>query len=297
MRPIPQFITLSMYCTMILIFVSGCTSGARNRMMINSMRPLMDSMKVSTKRNTDIKLVQKGMAVGLLQLDGLIEMVPDDHDLLVRGAEANMGYAFSFLESENKKMAAKYYKKAKGYAITALEQNNAFKNASNQSIEVFRESLDTFSEEDVPALYFAASSWLLWIAKDSTNNTGITVDLPKIKAIMERIVTLNQEFNHGGIHILLGTFYASKPIMFGGNPQKAQFHFDEAFDISESKFLLWHFQYARYYATLIKDKELFISTLNKVISAPDDLFPENSFVNEIAKMKAKKLLLEADAYF
>lgn len=297
MKPIPKRIINSIFCALILIVVSGCTTGARNRMMIESMRPLMDSMKVSTKRNTDIDLVRKGMPVGLLQLDGLIEMVPDDRDLLVRGADANCGYAFSFVESENKKMAGKYYKKAKDYAIRALEQNDDFKEALSQPIDVFKQSLKTFDVEDVPALYFAASSWLLWIGHDPDNNTGLSVDLPKIKAMMDRIAVLDQNFNHGGVHILLGSYYASQPVMFGGNPQKAQFHFDEAFDISQSKYLIWHLLYAKHYATQVKDRELFVSTLNKILAAPGNLFPGCDFENQIAKMKAAKLLAEVDAYF
>jgi hypothetical protein len=47
----------------------------------------------------------------------------------------------------------------------------------------------------------------------------------------------------------------------------------------------------------VKDRQLFVSTLNGIISAPDDLLPEEAFANAAAKQKAGKLLLQVDEYF
>ena len=69
------------------------------------------------------------------------------------------------------------------------------------------------------------------------------------------------------------------------------------FEISESKFLIWHYLYAKYYAVQNQDRELFVSTLKNIISAPVDLLPEKRFANEAVKLKAKHLLSKEDKLF
>ena len=114
---------------------------------------------------------------------------------------------------------------------------------------------------------------------------------------MDRLLELDDTFYYGGTHALLAVYYVSRPEMFGGQSDEAQFHFKEAFEISESKYLLWQYLYARYYAVQLKDKELFINTLNGIITAPDDLLPEQAFVNAAIKQKAGDLLAHTDDYF
>ncbi len=96
---------------------------------------------------------------------------------------------------------------------------------------------------------------------------------------------------------LWATNFVSRPEMFGGQSEQAKDHFNEAFEISESKYLLWYFLYAKYYAVWKNDRELFVTTLNKILSAPDDLLPEEAFVNGAVKLKARDLLGHTDDYF
>jgi hypothetical protein len=122
-------------------------------------------------------------------------------------------------------------------------------------------------------------------------------DLPKVEAMMDRVLVLDDTFYHGGIHALMGVNFVSHPEMFGRQPKQAKDHFNKAFDISESKYLMWYFLYAKYYAIQINDKELFVTTLNKILSAPDDILPEEAFVNGAVKQKTKELLGRAKDYF
>ncbi len=55
--------------------------------------------------------------------------------------------------------------------------------------------------------------------------------------------------------------------------------------------------YASYYARKIADKELFISTLQKVLETPADTSPDLILLNTIAKKQAKELLSHVEEYF
>jgi len=275
----------------------GCAS-TQAKMTVNGMKPLMKIMSATTNRNSDIELVRQAMPAMLIQMDGLIEVCPEDRFLLASASEANLGYAFSFVEDTERSQAKKLYRKARQYALQYLKLNEMFALAiDGNNIYELQKALRTIHKRDVAALYFAANSWLSWINMNDSGDPNITSDFKMIETIMERILVLDETFNYGGVHALWGVYYASRPEMFGGRPELAQYHFQEAFDISGSRYLLWHYLYARYYAVETKDRLLFVDTLNKIISTPEDTLPEKAFINAVARHKALELLGHIEDYF
>jgi tetratricopeptide (TPR) repeat protein len=278
-------------------FLGGCASTIA-KMSVDGMKPIMEDMREATNRNGDIDLVRAGMPAMLIQMDGFIMVSPENRYLLTSAAEANMGYAFLFVEDTDNPRARQLYLKARDYALRNLSLNKTFKQALEQDdIQVFTDALKTIHKRDIAPLYFATNAWMLWINIAHRDNPDALKDLPKVEAMMDRVLVLDDTFYHGGIHALMGVNFVSRPEMFGGQPEQAKDHFNEAFEISESKYLLWYFLYAKYYAVQINDKELFVSTLNKILSAPDDILPEEAFSNGAVKLKAKELLGHADDYF
>lgn len=284
---------------MLLITLSSLVGGCmdfRARFMANSMIPIMYKMDASTNKQNDVELMRDALPYTLVFLDGLIEASPDNTTFLLKGAEANTGYAFAFVEDQDPQRAKKFYIKAKKYALRVLSWHEEFIEALDKPLDEFIPTLQEFDIDDVPALYWTASSWLSWISQ-SLDNPQAFVDLPKAEAIVKRILELDEEYYFGMAHVMMGTFYAAPPKILGGNPVKAKEHYDKAFEISESKFLVMHFIYAKFYAYQIQDRELFVETLEYVINAPDDIFPEKILANQVAKMKARALLEDIDEYF
>lgn len=291
---------LALYCAVLLmmVFAFGCTTAGRARMMVNNMRPMMDSMKIAFNRNTDVALARKAMPVSLMQLDGFIEAVPDDTDLLLRAAEANAGYAFMFVQDIDKARGAELQKKARDYAIRALPEHETFQRIVREGTSAdMATALAEMEPSDVPALYFTASSWLSYIGLRAGSDMGVTADLPKVELMMERLLTLDETYKYGAIHALLGAYYASRPEMLGGKPEDAAYHFEQAFAISDSKYLVWNYLYARYYAVQIRDRALFVHTLTDILEAPENVLPEQNFANAAVKEKARSLLAETDNFF
>jgi len=282
---------------LVLIF-TGCTSADRTKIMVSNMRPLMDKMKIAVNKHDDAVLVRDAMPASLMQLDGFIEASPGNKDLLLRASEANYGYAFLFLIDTDKKRALKVYQKANRYAFLALRHKNAFQqileNGSTKEIASF---MGKYHKEDVPGLYYYTTSWLGCIELSVGDDVNVIADLPKVEVVMDRILELDDTYHYGAIHAVFGAYLASRPEKFGGQMEEAKFHFDEAFEISESKFLAWQFLYATKYAVQTKDKALFVSTLEEIVATPPDLLPEANFVNEAIKQKAKKLLGQTDDIF
>jgi tetratricopeptide (TPR) repeat protein len=270
------------------IFLSGCSM---KEQMVRSMDPLMDDMTTAVNMNTDVDLMRDGLPAGLIQMDGFIKSAPNDK-LLLKAAESYSGYAFCFVEDVNKPRASALYLKAREYALRVLRKNRQFNEEANDINEV----LSKCTRGDVPALYWAASSWMEWIGLNIGNPEAM-MDLPKVEAMLQRVIELDETYYYGTAHAMLGGFYAALPKNMGGNLEKAKLHFQRAFELSGSKLLVVQLMYAKFYAVQIQDKALFVKTLSEIIATPVDSFPERNLANEVAKRKAKDLLEKVDTLF
>ena len=94
----------------------------------------------------------------------------------------------------------------------------------------------------------------------------------------------------------MGAYYSIRPRMFGGDPDKAKKYFDLALKGAGEGFLLNSFLYAKMAAVAAQDQELFEKLLNSVLSAaPRE--GDTRLTDEVAKLKAKKLLEKKDELF
>jgi len=114
---------------------------------------------------------------------------------------------------------------------------------------------------------------------------------------MKRALELDEGFYYGGPHLFMGIWFASRPQIAGGNLKKSQDHFLKALDLGQGKFLMGYVYYADFYARKKMDKELFTSTLQKVVETPVEISPDLILVNTVAKHKAKELLNHVEEYF
>jgi hypothetical protein len=95
----------------------------------------------------------------------------------------------------------------------------------------------------------------------------------------------------------MGIWFASRPKIAGGDLKKAQRHFLKALEFGQGKFLMAYVYYANYYARNMMDKDLFTSTLQKVLETPADTSPDLVLLNTVAKRQAKELLSHVEEYF
>lgn len=85
--------------------------------------------------------------------------------------------------------------------------------------------------------------------------------------------------------------------MAGGDLEKAKEHFMKALDLGQGKFLMAYVYYAKYYARKMMDRELFVSTLQKVLETPAETSPDLILANTVAKKEAEELLGRVGEYF
>jgi len=247
-------------------------------------------------KQSDPALVKAGTPAYLMLIDGLIEASPDNARLLAAGCQAYSTYASLFTAEGDQARTEALYAKAREYGFRALSTRADLRGALSGTLPEFSAVLQRFRQGDVPALFCAASSWAKWTAANLDNLEALA-ELPLLEATMERILELDESYSYGSPHLLLGTYLAAKPAVLGGDMAKAKEHFDRALALADGKFLPAKVLYAKYYVRRIQDRELFVRTLEEVLSAPPDTVPELTLANAVAKEQARDLLEKTDEYF
>ena len=272
--------------------VTGCISS--QKIVAEKAPALFREVALSASRQADVTLVRQGIPSYLMLIDGMIQSNPDNKDLLLVAAQAYASYA-SVLEEEDKERIASLNEKAKKYVLQALELTPPFKEALGKPIDVFQKKLEQTGEKDVPTLFWAGYIWGGWIA--STESVEALADLPWAEALMERVLQLDPGYYYGGAHLFKAILFSARPEQFGGNLKKAGEHFLKAREYGHGKLLMTDVYYAQYYARQTLNRDLFVSTLQRVLATPASIDPDLTLANTLAQRKAKKLMSQVDEFF
>ena len=292
MKSLPNWAWV-LLCLILLPLHSACVYSKKST--VASTAALLEEVAKSSGRQSDLRLIREGTPAFLMLMDGMIEAWPDSAPLLLAAARANASYASTFVEEEDEEYVRVLLKRAKDYASRVLEIRG-FRGILQAPLEDFKEALKNYSRDDLPYLFWGASCWAGWIGLNSGSMEALA-DLPRVEWMMRRCLEIDEGYYYGGPHLFMGIWYASRPKMAGGDLEKARGHFLKAIDLGHGEFLMTYVYYAKYYARQARDKDLFVSTLQKVIETPAPVPPDLTLVNTVAKKKAQGLLDRVDEFF
>lgn len=289
----PQSLKIPGFLILLGLSLNGCFSG--QQLVTENAVDLFQNISLAANRQSDIPLVRQGLPSFLMLINGMIQTYPENPGLLLAGAQAYSSYA-SLLEEEESARSAQLIQQAKTYALKSLELSPPLKGIVDKKLDLFQKHLEEAEKIHVPQLFWAGSIWGTWIAQGPDGVEGMA-DLPKVEALMNRVLELDPGFYYGGPHLFKGILLSVRPVQFGGDLKKAEFHFQKALVFSKGTFLMTSVYYAQYYAKQRLDRDLFVQTLTKVLSTPADIEPDLTLINTLAHQKAKKLLAEVDEFF
>ncbi len=274
---------------LLLAALAGCaalTSSATSR--------LADSVSGAILNQTDTATVRDGAPAYLLLIDGLIDGDPDNQDLLLAGASLYGAYASAFVDDEAR--ALRLSDRSRGYGRRALCLRR--RDLCARIDEPFREfepGLAELRRSDVPALYGFAVSWAGWVQANSDDWAAVA-EIPKIEASLQRVVALDESYEHGSAHLYLGVLATLLPQALGGQPEVGRQHFELAIELSGGRNLMAKVLFAQNYAMLVFDRELHDELLNQVLGA-NPVARDLTLSNTLAQELASELLQGADDYF
>ncbi len=266
------------------LLAAGCSS------MITS---LGDNLSGAIANQDDPETVRAGAPSFMLFIDGMIAGDPEDEGLLIAGSRLYSSYAAAFVDDPAR--AKKLAERAFSYAERALcqSQERICQLRSGPYLELLPAIKEV--DSDIDALYAYALSWALWI-KTHSSDWNAVADLPKVEALLEQVIALNNEYRQGEPWLYLGIIRSQVPPALGGKPEKGREAFEKAVALSDGRNLMAKVEFARSYARLVFDRELHDKLLNEVLTAEVEA-PGYTLSNTLAQRQAEALLQSAADYF
>lgn len=272
-----------------VVMLAGCAS-----IMSSATSRLADNLTLAILNQNDLETVRIGAPAYLLMLDSFIEGDPENTDMLLAGSKLYSSYTSAFIEDEER--AKRLADKSLAYAQAALcLEISQLCDLLAGKLTPFQNSLGDTNRNDLPVLYGFASAWAGWIQVNADDWNALA-DLPKLTALFEHCLVLDESFDDGGSHIYLGVLSTQLPPSLGGKPEKGRAHFERANEISGGKNLMINVLMAQHYARMVFDQELHDNLLQTVIDNPANA-PGLTLINTMAKQQASLLLQESVEFF
>jgi hypothetical protein len=276
-----------------LLLLSGCST---SQLVARGASPLIDHGMAAMNRETDLELARASIPANLKMIEALLLADPGNTAYRVQAAMGFYGYALGFVESDDRDRAAALYLRARDHALVALDRAGVTQSALTGDAAGLEQALARLDEHAVPALFWTASAWGKWIELQLDDPARLA-ELPRVEALMQRALALDETYYHAGAHVFFGVYYGGRAPMFGGDFARAARHFDRAAEIGQNRLLLVEVYRAQYLLRQMGDRAAFHATLNRVLDAPASADPDLNLANALARKQAAALLSHEEDLF
>lgn len=280
--------------TLAAITLTAAVSSGCATIVTSATEDLAGGVSSAIRNSQDVEGVRDGAPAYLILLDGLISQDPDNPRLLFTAAGLNTIYAGAFVSEPGR--AVLLTDKAFDYALRAacLDVKTSC-GGRTQPFATFTAWVGELDRKQVGTAYDLGSTWALWILAHADDWNAVA-ELARAKALMMRVVELDEGYAGGAAYLYLGAMDTFLPAAMGGHPELGKTYFERAIEISAGRDLVIKVMYARMYARLVFDRELHDRLLNEVVAA-DPRIEGLTLSNLVAQQQALELLEGADDYF
>ena len=280
-------------CALLLPALVGCS---RTKLAVGAMGPILENTKLAALASNDVRTFTAGAPSNLLLMEGLIRTEPESRSLRVTASMSYFSYAFLFDDPADEGYASMLYLKGLEHGKAALLLNEKMRAAWDKPFDQFVEGTKQLTDKDLEAAVWTVANWSQFIALH-LDSTQVLTQIPRVVALLERAIQIDGEYLEGLPLMIMGSLHAFRPPLMGGNPEASRKAFDAAIAVSEGKFLLASYFYAKFYCYRVQDADEFEKRLLYVLEQPDTIMPEYRLMNAMAKQRAATLLKEKNELF
>jgi len=276
-----------------ILLLNACSMA---KITVRMSMPMIDGGFTALYKETDLQLAKAAFPPNIALMEGMLINDPDNEPLLEYVVQAYYGYAYSFVEEDDRQRAAKLYQRGfrRGqHLLNTLGFDLKNYEATLAELQIAVNELD---EDAVAALFWTASCWIKWIDMNRHSAESIA-QLPKAVMFMQRVLELDEHFFMDGPNLFFAVYYGSRSPMLGGNLELSERYFETTRKANNGKFLLVDLLQAQYLDRQGLDLQAFKKHLQYIIDAPEGLRPDIDLLNTVAKDKAQRLLKMEDQWF
>lgn len=273
--------------------LSGCST---SQLVARGASPLIEHGMTAMNRETDPELARASLPANLKMIEALLLADPGNTAYRLQAAMGFYGYALGFVEPGDPVRAVALYQRARDHALAALERAGLTRSLLEGDAAAFEQALAGLDTRAVPALFWTASAWGKWIELQLDDPARLD-ELPRVEAMMQRVLALDETYYYGGAHVFFGVYYGGRAPMFGGDFVRAARHFDRAAALGQNRLLFVEVYRARYLLRQMGDRAAFHATLTRVLDAPAGADPDLNLANALARKQAAALLNQEEELF
>lgn len=279
-----------------LFFLPAIIPGGCVKMALRVSPSIVSDFKDAIFEECDPEMARDAIPANLKLLEGLLKSDPENPHILLALSQGLSGYCMLFVENESPERASSLYLRARDFGIRALgAKGECLRHTKNLGRGTCK-SLKAFSQADVEALFWVTLSWSAWINLNLDKPSAIA-QLAVLDACTQKITEMAGDYMHGLPWLLMGTTLAARPPLFGGDLNRSKKCFERALQISQGRFHLVQYHYARYYAVRTQDKPLFFQMLRDIQDGDPRGLKDVCLINAVIREKSETLKDQADELF
>ena len=285
--------------------LAGCSF---RKMAISKVGDALSSGGSTFSSDDDPELVRAAVPFSLKLMESLLAEVPDHQGLLLATASGFTQYGYAFVQTDAEEIesdnlaksrdmqarARRLYFRARDYGLRGLEV--AHPGFGAQLKDNPKAAVAKMRKADVPRLYWTAVAWAAAVSL-SKDNPDAVADLPKVEAMIDRALALDEPWDHGAIHGFLIAFDMGRATGEGDPAMRAKKHFDRAVELSQGRQAGPYVSYAEAVCIPAEDRAQFEKLLKQALAINPDDDPPTRLVNLIMQRRARWLLSRTDKLF
>jgi predicted anti-sigma-YlaC factor YlaD len=293
---------------LVLIVVSTLLAGCSLRSL--AINTVADSLVASGDvyaSDNDPELVRQALPFALKTMESLLAEQPENRKLLLAACRGFAQYSYAFVDTNadrlesvdyraslvERERALKLYLRARDYCLRSLELESA---GIGRQLEIAPETaLAEFGVDEVPVLFWTGAAWGGAISL-GTDRPELSADLPAVRALMERTLELDPDYDLGAAHSVMIVLEAL-PAAMGGSRERARDHFEQAVTLSRGLSAGPYVTLAKQVSVPAQDWREFQQLLEQALDIDPDREPSLRLVNIIAQDRARTLLAEIEELF
>ncbi|MDY6935117.1 MAG: TRAP transporter TatT component family protein [Spirochaetota bacterium] len=283
-----------------LLGITGCgsTSKASRGWILSDIvaEPNFDDLMNAIMDVRSSRMVKEGLAGDAVLLTAVTELAPKSRRLLTICSMLYVAYGL-LVEDEDPDYAKELYSIGESYGWRAIKRNGKIRKGLEKG-EKLHALVKHAKDEDIDAVLFLGANIGLKLFLSMDDLTAIMA-MADVIALFKKALELDPEYFFGFGKLFMALYCCMMPTMIDpdGGPENALKWFEKVEAQNKGNFLVVDAFKARFYATLIKDEEMFDRLIKRTLETDSSVMKGGYLLNEVAKIKARVFLKEKYKWF